>query len=128
MKPEEIREWDKAEIETRIVELKEELFRLKFRSATMALENPRLVPNIRKDIARVVLLGLRQLLAVEGMRDATLYDDRHGLVGLVALHRAHARLALIALARARAGRRPLGPFYRFVFRHAAGSARGAARR
>ncbi len=64
MKPEEIREWDKAEIETRIVELKEELFRLKFRSATMALENPRLVPNIRKDIARLnTILRERELAA-----------------------------------------------------------------
>ncbi len=64
MKPEEIREWDKAEIETRIVELKEELFRLKFRSATMDLENPRLVPNIRKDIARLnTILRERELAA-----------------------------------------------------------------
>ena len=64
MKPEEIRELDNGEIEARIGELKEELFRLRFRSATMALENPRLLPNIRKDIARMnTILRERQLAA-----------------------------------------------------------------
>ena len=64
MKTEEIRELQNEEIEARLGELKEELFRLKFRSATMALENPRLVPNIRKDIARLnTILRERQLAA-----------------------------------------------------------------
>jgi large subunit ribosomal protein L29 len=64
MKAEEIREMDKGDIETRVLELEEELFRLKFRSATMALENPRLIPNIRKDIARLkTILRERELAA-----------------------------------------------------------------
>jgi large subunit ribosomal protein L29 len=64
MKPEEIREWENGEIEARLVELKEELFRLRFRSATMALENPQLVPSIRKDIARLnTILRERELAA-----------------------------------------------------------------
>ena len=67
MKTEEIRELQNEEIEARLGELKEELFRLKFRSATMALENPRLVPNIRKDIARLnTILRERQLAAQRG--------------------------------------------------------------
>lgn len=53
MKAEEIREWDDTEIEARLQELKEEQFRLKFRSATMELENPRLIRAIRRDIARL---------------------------------------------------------------------------
>ena len=52
MKAEEIREWENSEIEARLGDLKEELFRLRFRSATMQLENPRLINNVRRDIAR----------------------------------------------------------------------------
>ena len=62
MKAEEIREWDDAEIKARLGELEEELFRLRFKSATMQLENPRLVPNIKRDIARLnTILRERQL-------------------------------------------------------------------
>jgi len=53
MKADEIRDWDDTEITARLEELKEEQFRLKFRSATMELENPRLVRDIRRDIARL---------------------------------------------------------------------------
>ena len=62
MKAEEIREWENSEIAARLGELKEELFRLRFRSATMQLENPRLINNIRKDIARLnTILREREL-------------------------------------------------------------------
>ena len=62
MKAEEIREWDNSEIEARLPELKEELFRLRFRSATMQLENPRLIHSIRRDIARLnTILREREL-------------------------------------------------------------------
>jgi large subunit ribosomal protein L29 len=64
MKAEEIREMEQGDIEARMGELEEELFRLKFRSATMAIENPRLIPNIRKDIARLkTILRERELAA-----------------------------------------------------------------
>ena len=53
MKADEIREWENSEIEARMGELKEELFWLRFRSATMQLENPRLINSIRRDIARL---------------------------------------------------------------------------
>ena len=53
MKAEEVRELDNAELEHRLAELKMERFRLRFRSATMQLENPRLPREIRKDIARI---------------------------------------------------------------------------
>ena len=62
MKVEEIREWENTEIVARLAELKEELFRLKFRSATMQLENPRLIQTIRRDIARLqTILREREL-------------------------------------------------------------------
>ena len=62
MKAEEIREWENSEIEARRGELKEELFRLRFRSATMQLENPRLINSIRRDVARLnTILREREL-------------------------------------------------------------------
>jgi len=53
MKVEDIREWDEAEIEARMKELKEEQFKLRFTASMMQLENPSLLKNIRRDIARL---------------------------------------------------------------------------
>ena len=53
MKAADIRELNGDEIVARIEQLQEELFRLRFRSATMELENPMLLRNLRKDIARL---------------------------------------------------------------------------
>jgi large subunit ribosomal protein L29 len=66
MKAEEIRDWENTEIEARLGELREERFRLRFRSATMELENPRLVRHIRRDIARLkTILRERELAGNE---------------------------------------------------------------
>ena len=62
MKPQDIRELTDDEIRDRIAELKEEQFRLRFRSATMQLENPKLINQIRRDIARMkTILREREL-------------------------------------------------------------------
>jgi large subunit ribosomal protein L29 len=62
MKPQDIRELTDDEIQDRIAELKEEQFRLRFRGATMALENPKLINQIRRDIARMkTILREREL-------------------------------------------------------------------
>jgi len=53
MKVEDIREWDEAEIAARMKELKEEQFKLRFTASMMELENPSLLKNIRRDIARL---------------------------------------------------------------------------
>lgn len=53
MKAEEIRALDSAALKTRISEMEEERFRLKFRSATEALEVPLRLRSIRRDIARL---------------------------------------------------------------------------
>jgi len=53
VKAEEVRELESAELEHRLGELKLEQFRLRFRSAIMQLENPRLRREIRRDIARI---------------------------------------------------------------------------
>jgi large subunit ribosomal protein L29 len=53
MRAEEIRELTADELKTRVAELEEERFRLRFRSATEQLENPLRLRTIRKDIARL---------------------------------------------------------------------------
>ena len=63
----DIRDMDDAEIQARLAELQEERFRLKFRSATMELENPRLLHVIRRDIAKMkTILRERELAAQKG--------------------------------------------------------------
>jgi large subunit ribosomal protein L29 len=49
----EIRDLTDAEIGEQVTQAKEELFRLRFRSATQELENPALVRRLRRDIARM---------------------------------------------------------------------------
>lgn len=62
MKPVDIRELSLDEIQAQIAQAKEELFRLRFRSATQELENPALVKSLRRDIARMrTILREREL-------------------------------------------------------------------
>lgn len=62
MKADEMRDWENSEIEARLGELKEERFRLRFRNATMELENPRILRQIKRDIARLkTILREREL-------------------------------------------------------------------
>ena len=63
MRAEEIRELDVDEIRTRIAELKEEQFRLRFRSATEALDDALRFRVIRKDIARMQTILRERALA-----------------------------------------------------------------
>jgi len=63
MKAEDIRGMTDDEIQERIQELTEERFRLRFRSATMALENPKLLTEIRRDIARMKTILRERKLA-----------------------------------------------------------------
>ena len=75
MKAEEIREWDDFEVGERLRELKEEQFRLRFRSATMELENPKLVQSLRRDIARLhTVLREREMRAGEDVPAAVAQD------------------------------------------------------
>jgi large subunit ribosomal protein L29 len=53
MKAAEIRDLTGDEIVARVDQLEEELFRLRFRSATMELENPMLLRTLKRDIARL---------------------------------------------------------------------------
>ena len=61
MKASDVRELSNEEIETKISEAQEELFRLRFRSATQQIENPSLIKSLRRDVARMrTILSERQ--------------------------------------------------------------------
>ncbi len=49
----EIREWDTTRINETIVELKKELFDLRFKQATGQLEDTARISKVKKDIARM---------------------------------------------------------------------------
>ena len=67
MKAEEIRELSDEDIRSRIAELQEERFRLRFRSATEVVDQPLRFRTIRKDIARLMtILRERELAAADG--------------------------------------------------------------
>ena len=53
MRADEIRELSADDIKSRVTELEEERFRLRFRSASEPLENPLRLRTIRRDIARL---------------------------------------------------------------------------
>ncbi|HEX6314113.1 MAG TPA: 50S ribosomal protein L29 [Gemmatimonadaceae bacterium] len=53
MTADEIRELTDEDIRSRLAELEEERFRLRFRGATQPLEDPLRLRNLRKDIARL---------------------------------------------------------------------------
>ena len=53
MKPNELRDMSVEDLQTRLGELTEERFRLRFRSATESIENPMRFRAIRRDIARI---------------------------------------------------------------------------
>jgi len=53
MKARQLRELSNAELETKLADLKEELFNLRFQHATGQLENPLRIREVKKDYARV---------------------------------------------------------------------------
>ena len=68
MKAEEVRALDESEVKTRINELEEERFRLRFRSGTEALEDALRLRSIRRDIARLHTVARERVLGIK--RDA----------------------------------------------------------
>jgi large subunit ribosomal protein L29 len=65
MKAEEVRALDESEVKTRIAELEEERFRLRFRSGTEALEEPLRLRKIRRDIARLHTVARERALGIK---------------------------------------------------------------
>ena len=65
MKAEEVRALDESEVKTRIAELEEERFRLRFRSGTEALEDALRLRSIRRDIARLHTVARERGLGIK---------------------------------------------------------------
>ena len=63
MKVNDIRKMSVAELETKLVELKKDLFNLRLQHATNQLENPGRIAEVKKDIARVKTIIREQQLA-----------------------------------------------------------------
>jgi large subunit ribosomal protein L29 len=53
MKARELREMSDEELESRERDLREEIFNLRFQIAAGIAENPQILRNVRKDLARV---------------------------------------------------------------------------
>jgi large subunit ribosomal protein L29 len=55
-KTSELRELSDAQLEEKLTEAREEEFRLRFRSATEAIDNPMRYRSLRREIARLLTL------------------------------------------------------------------------
>ena len=62
MKATEIRSMSAAELETKLAELKKDLFTLRMQHATNHLDNPVKISAVRRDIARVKTVIREKLL------------------------------------------------------------------
>lgn len=54
MKASELRNMSGAELDAKLAELKDELFKLRFQQAINQLDNPMRISAVKKDIARVL--------------------------------------------------------------------------
>lgn len=63
MKASEIRKLSAAELESKLSDLKKDLFQLRLQHATNQLENPIRIAEVKKDIARVKTTIREQQLA-----------------------------------------------------------------
>lgn len=63
MKPSELRELTSTELETKLGDIKEELFNLRFQHATGQLENPVLIREVKKTYARVKTIIQERIVA-----------------------------------------------------------------
>ncbi|MBE6082744.1 MULTISPECIES: 50S ribosomal protein L29 [Tissierellales] len=64
MKANEIRQLTSQELNNKLLELKSELFNLRFQLATGQLDNPMRIKAVRKDIARVKTLMRERELGI----------------------------------------------------------------
>jgi large subunit ribosomal protein L29 len=78
MKPAELRDLPDEELLTHLEGQKEELFNLRFQSATGQLDNPMRVKQVRHDIARILTI-LRGRRSEEELREAVAAADRASL-------------------------------------------------
>ena len=63
MKASEVRKMSSAELESKLMDLKKDLFQLRLQHATNQLDNPIRIAEVKKDIARVKTIIREQELA-----------------------------------------------------------------
>ena len=63
MKASDVRKMSAAELETKLGELKKDLFQLRLQNATNQLDNPVKIAQVKRDIARVKTIIREQQLA-----------------------------------------------------------------
>ena len=63
MKANDVRKMSAAELETKLGDLKKDLFQLRLQHATNQLENPVRISEVKRDIARVKTIIREQQLA-----------------------------------------------------------------
>ena len=63
MKANEVRKMSASELESKLLDLKKDLFNLRLQHATNQLDNPIRIAEVKKDIARVKTLIREQQLA-----------------------------------------------------------------
>ena len=68
MKARELRDMSAEELESRERDLTEEVFNLRFQIAAGIAENPQILRNVRKDLARVKTVRREQELLKKGSR------------------------------------------------------------
>jgi large subunit ribosomal protein L29 len=61
----ELRELSDDELEHKLAETRQELFNLRFQSATGALENPARLTHAKREIARILTIRNERLASVE---------------------------------------------------------------
>ena len=63
MKASEVRKMSTAELESKLMDLKKDLFQLRLQHATNQLDNPVRIAQVKRDIARVKTIIRQQELA-----------------------------------------------------------------
>ena len=63
MKANEVRKMSASELESKLMELKKDLFQLRLQHATNQLDNPLRIAQVKRDIARVKTIIRQQELA-----------------------------------------------------------------
>ncbi len=69
MRADEVRELTEAELDEEIANAEQEVFRLRYRKAYQELENPTLIRNRRRDLARMKTIRRERELAAAETED-----------------------------------------------------------
>ena len=69
MKASEIRELSRSELETKISEVKKNMFNLKFQKASGQLDNPMKIKSYKKDVALIETIAREQELGINTVKE-----------------------------------------------------------